>query len=96
VFLLPIAQENVLFGLPYDEARYKTAVDVCCLRPDIAILPAGDETEIGERGINLSGGQRQRYDVSLCISVACPVVEYEFFCGAVVLYQSVLGPCRVP
>ena len=34
------------------------------MEPDIAILPAGDATEIGERGINLSGGQKQRVSLA--------------------------------
>eukprot|EP00741_Cyanophora_paradoxa_P013906 tig00020723_g13424.t1 len=51
---------NVLFGEPFDAARYSAAIDACGLRPDLATLPAGDLTEIGEKGVNLSGGQRQR------------------------------------
>jgi len=51
---------NILFGRPYDEARYEKILDACALRDDIAVLPAGDATEIGERGINLSGGQKAR------------------------------------
>ncbi len=43
-----------------DEIHYARVLDACCLRPDLSILPAGDATEIGERGINLSGGQKQR------------------------------------
>ena len=34
------------------------------LKPDIGILPGGDKTEIGEKGINLSGGQKQRISVA--------------------------------
>lgn len=33
---------------------------MCALKPDLKVLPAGDFTEIGERGINLSGGQKAR------------------------------------
>ena len=56
-------KENILFGLPLDEERYSTALRVCALGPDLATLPSGDETEIGERGLNLSGGQKARVQV---------------------------------
>ena len=46
-------RDNVLFGLDYDEARFNRAIEVANLNADIAVLPAGVLTEIGERGINL-------------------------------------------
>ncbi|KZC10716.1 Multidrug resistance-associated protein 5, partial [Dufourea novaeangliae] len=53
-------RENILFGNQFDAKRYYQAVTVCNLKEDINMLPGGDDTEIGERGINLSGGQKQR------------------------------------
>ncbi|MEJ1280047.1 hypothetical protein NN561_010986 [Cricetulus griseus] len=53
-------EENITFGSPFNRQRYKAVTDACSLQPDIDLLPFGDQTEIGERGINLSGGQRQR------------------------------------
>ncbi|XP_043249230.1 multidrug resistance-associated protein 5-like isoform X1 [Colletes gigas] len=53
-------KENILFGNQFDAKRYYQALTVCNLKEDINMLPGGDETEIGERGINLSGGQKQR------------------------------------
>ena len=41
-------RDNVLFGAPYDEERYRTVIEACALQPDLDILPAGDMTEIGE------------------------------------------------
>eukprot|EP00200_Dunaliella_tertiolecta_P009084 CAMPEP_0202375816 /NCGR_PEP_ID=MMETSP1127-20130417/6425_1 /ASSEMBLY_ACC=CAM_ASM_000462 /TAXON_ID=3047 /ORGANISM="Dunaliella tertiolecta, Strain CCMP1320" /LENGTH=1161 /DNA_ID=CAMNT_0048973417 /DNA_START=187 /DNA_END=3669 /DNA_ORIENTATION=+ len=53
-------RDNILFGLPYEEAKYKHVIHACALELDLQILPHGDQAIAGERGINLSGGQRQR------------------------------------
>jgi ATP-binding cassette subfamily C (CFTR/MRP) protein 1 len=53
-------RDNILFGLAYDPVRYQKTLEGCALVDDIGALPAGDLTELGERGINLSGGQKVR------------------------------------
>ena len=53
-------QDNILFGQPLHAGRYASVIDACALAPDIAQLPDGDQTQIGERGLNLSGGQKAR------------------------------------
>lgn len=54
--LLGSIQDNIVFGEEYNGERYQAAVAACALEEDIASLPAGSATELGERGINLSGG----------------------------------------
>eukprot|EP00753_Platysulcus_tardus_P003847 PLAT12496.16.p1 GENE.PLAT12496.16~~PLAT12496.16.p1 ORF type:complete len:1587 (+),score=934.98 PLAT12496.16:2689-7449(+) len=60
-------RDNILFGREWDEDWYNRVVDACALRPDLAVLPAGDRTEIGEKGINLSGGQKQRISLARAV-----------------------------
>ena len=51
---------NILLGSPMDDEWYEKVLAACALLPDLAILPGGDMTQIGEKGINLSGGQKAR------------------------------------
>lgn len=53
-------KDNILFGLPCDDARYRKVLSVCALVKDLDMLPDGESTDIGANGINLSGGQRWR------------------------------------
>jgi ATP-binding cassette subfamily C (CFTR/MRP) protein 1 len=60
-------RENIIFGKDFDQKWYDEVVDACALRADLDMLPAGDKTEIGERGITVSGGQKQRMNIARAI-----------------------------
>ncbi|XP_053175736.1 ATP-binding cassette sub-family C member 8 isoform X1 [Scomber japonicus] len=66
--------ENITFEMPMIKSRYKAVIEACSLQPDIDILPQGDQTEIGERGIILSGGQKQRISVARALYQQTSVV----------------------
>ncbi|XP_065919842.1 ATP-binding cassette sub-family C member 4-like isoform X2 [Dysidea avara] len=60
-------KENILFGQDHDEAWYNRVVECCCLVKDIDEMPFGNETLIGERGVNLSGGQKARVNLARAV-----------------------------
>jgi ABC-type multidrug transport system fused ATPase/permease subunit len=60
-------KENIVFGKEFREDWYDKVVDAAALRPDFEMLPDGDRTEIGERGITVSGGQKQRLNIARAI-----------------------------
>ncbi|KAF3324683.1 ABC transporter C family member 14-like protein [Carex littledalei] len=64
-------EENILFGKPMDRERYKEVIRVCCLEKDLEMMEFGDQTEIGERGINVSGGQKQRIQLARAVYQDC-------------------------
>ncbi|GBN56929.1 Multidrug resistance-associated protein 1 [Araneus ventricosus] len=60
-------RQNILFVKPMDKTQYDLTLSRCCLKPDLKILPGGDLTEIGEKGVNLSGGQKQRVSLARAV-----------------------------
>ncbi|XP_073435917.1 ATP-binding cassette sub-family C member 3 isoform X3 [Dendrobates tinctorius] len=60
-------KDNILFGRAENEKNYKKVLEACALLTDLEVLPGGDQTEIGEKGINLSGGQKQRVSLARAV-----------------------------
>ena len=91
-------QENVLFESGYIAEKYNCVVDACALRQDLSILPGGDMTEIGEKGINLSGGQKQRVSLARAVYANADVYLLDDPLSAVDvhvgkhLFDNVIGP----
>ncbi|KAG2270500.1 hypothetical protein Bca52824_065055 [Brassica carinata] len=65
--------DSILFGLPMDREKYNEVLNVCCLEKDLEMMEFGEQTEIGERGINLSGGQKQRIQLARAVYQDCDV-----------------------
>ncbi|XP_048464738.1 canalicular multispecific organic anion transporter 1 isoform X1 [Rhincodon typus] len=91
-------EDNVLFGLEREESRYQKVLEACALLPDLERLPAGDQTEIGEKGINLSGGQKQRVSLARAVYSDADIIVLDDPLSAVDahvgkhIFEKVIGP----
>ncbi|KAJ2522441.1 hypothetical protein H4217_000740 [Coemansia sp. RSA 1939] len=91
-------RDNILFGHRLDQELYDKVIDACALRPDLEMLPSGNMTEIGEKGINLSGGQRARVSLARAVYACADVYILDDPLAAVDahvgkhLYSHVIGP----
>eukprot|EP00127_Corallochytrium_limacisporum_P002080 Clim_evm1s101 gene=Clim_evmTU1s101 len=74
-------RDNITYGLSFDHQKYERVLDESGLRADLKILSMGDETEIGEKGINLSGGQKSRIAVARAL----------YFDAEVYLFDDILS-----
>ncbi|KAK4047906.1 hypothetical protein OIV83_005089 [Microbotryomycetes sp. JL201] len=90
---------NICFGLPFRQERYQAVLQACSLVSDLAILEDGDQTEIGEKGINLSGGQKARVSLARAVYSRASVLLLDDILAAVdahtasVIYNQCLkGP----
>ena len=62
-------RQNILCGLDYDLKRYKRVVKACALERDFTLLPNGDETAVGDKGVSLSGGQKARLNLARALYI---------------------------
>ncbi|XP_038071457.1 multidrug resistance-associated protein 7-like [Patiria miniata] len=94
-------RDNVLFGMEYIAKRYRAVMEACALLEDIRILPAGDQTEIGENGVTLSGGQKARVALARAVYqdkdlylLDDPMAAVDVHVGAHIFSQCIMGLLR--
>ncbi|KAI8900424.1 P-loop containing nucleoside triphosphate hydrolase protein [Globomyces pollinis-pini] len=92
-------KDNIIFGSEYDKERYESVLQCCALLKDLANLPGGDMTEIGEKGVNLSGGQKARVSLARAVYSKASIVMMDDPLSAVdaptakhLLEQAICGP----
>ncbi|KAJ7126538.1 P-loop containing nucleoside triphosphate hydrolase protein [Mycena crocata] len=91
-------RDNITFNHLYDETFYQSVLEACALGPDIALLPQGDLTEVGEKGITLSGGQRARISLARAVYARADLVLLDDCLAAVDshvarhVFDHVIGP----
>ncbi|KAF5362251.1 hypothetical protein D9756_002523 [Leucocoprinus leucothites] len=91
-------RENILFSHEYDETFYNLVIEACALGPDLALLPDGDSTEVGEKGITLSGGQRARLSLARAVYARADLILLDDCLAAVDshvarhVFDNVIGP----
>ncbi|XP_074069915.1 multidrug resistance-associated protein 1-like isoform X1 [Macrotis lagotis] len=90
-------QENILFGSVMQKQYYERVLEACALLPDLEQFPNGDQTEIGERGVNISGGQKQRVSLARAVYSGADIYLLDDPLSAVDvhvgkhLFQNVIG-----
>ncbi|XP_066983087.1 ATP-binding cassette sub-family C member 3-like [Macrobrachium rosenbergii] len=91
-------KDNIIWGEPLDEEKYRKVIEACALLPDLEMLPGGDLTEIGEKGINLSGGQKQRISLARAAYSNAEIILLDDPLSAVDahvgrhIFQNLIGP----
>ncbi|KAG9103574.1 hypothetical protein FRC06_009826 [Ceratobasidium sp. 370] len=81
-------RENILFGAEYDEARYKKVISQCALERDLTLFDAGDQTEVGEKGMTLSGGQKARVSLARAIYSKAEIIILDDVLSALDVHTS--------
>lgn len=91
-------KDNIVFGHRFDKQFYEQVLDACALRQDLAVLPSGDMTEVGEKGVSLSGGQKARISLARAVYARADIYLLDDPLAAVDshvgrhIFDKVIGP----
>ncbi|NXA52285.1 MRP1 protein, partial [Nothocercus julius] len=91
-------EDNIVFGKEMDEIWFSRVIDACALQADLESFPAGQKSEIGEKGINISGGQKQRVNLARAVYQKASIYLLDDPLSAVDahvrqhIFEHVLGP----